>query len=453
MSFSRSLKGDEVLDNESGPSVETIRHPSKSARTVKETVPPHQHAVPAPPKGFKERPRISRGANNSVLPHIANTNLDEFAASPVLGDLPNLALDSDKQQAGLASTADLASNLPAIEALGVPQVLSELDFRGQDRFGPSIQGLKESDYGTGCELTTPRTVAMPLSVIFDTEDDEAIDVNDSCFDELPRYSRLPRLRTGIPAHELTDRDNAPEPPIQHDRDVAVPETPIFHRWADGSDFSFDGMSASRKRADTGASRILQEAVEIDDDVSPTSEAPPRNLLSSSVEERQFPESSPASQESDPHGPHATTSVYRDPRVALENDGAQESEPTGQILASPASKRVNSDQGGPIDSISPCQAPTPGIPRDITGEFPSPKPHGSKQPKTKRRRRKALKRTIQNLYRDIRVVFLRRHVLDVIVGRKLGKPTRNNLVAMSKGLPVIVVDVATTQSDNPRSVPS
>lgn len=450
MSLSGSLLGDEEdPKNESDPSLETNRHPSKSARAVEVTVPQHQHAILAPSEGIREGPRVSPDGNISVFPQIPITNFNGFAASPILNGFPNLSEVPDGLQAGLASTAGLASDMPAIRDFGILQILSKLDCSSNECFAPVMQDFTESNCATGCEITTPRTVTMPLSVIIDTEDNAELDVDVSYFEHLLSYSQPPRPRAGISAYELTDRDDGPENPAQHDAKVTVPKKPIFRRLADGSGFSFDGMSASRKRADTISSSIFQGAIEIEDDVSPTSNAPPQGLLDSSVEETRSPESALVSKESDSN---ATTTVTLHPRVGVEKDGSLEAGATREVLTSPACGEVNLDGKSPINSISPYEAPIPGIPRDITGEFPSPKPHNSKRPKTRDEKREEIKHGIQTFYRKARIVLLQKGVLDIIVGRKISRATRDNLVAISDGLPAIIIDVATTELDTPQSVP-
>jgi hypothetical protein len=81
------------------------------------------------------------------------------------------------------------------------------------------------------------------------------------------------------------------------------------------------------------------------------------------------------------------------------------------------------------------ATIPGIPRDITGELPSPGPQLPKRAVAQLGKRKRMVKATQKLYRRVRAMVLGRRVLSVIIGRQLAGPTRDFLVRISKGLPV------------------
>lgn len=107
----------------------------------------------------------------------------------------------------------------------------------------------------------------------------------------------------------------------------------------------------------------------------------------------------------------------------------------------AQKALNTDNTANIprshiaQEVPGSPATIPGIPRDITGELPSPGPQLPKRAVAQLGKRRRMVKATQKLYRRVRAMVLGRRVLSVIIGRQLAGPTRDFLVRISKGLPV------------------
>ena len=449
MSLPRSPPGD-------GPQKESS--PSPTARTerlsvlqdvyeAEEVDIPKPHAPPTPPEHSTEEARIGLGPDFPSLPQIPSTSIDDFA----LGDIPLNISQHPRPHSPLSSTTDSAADSIAFPRFEGLRALSKLDFGLQEHLGVAFRDFMDSNY-PGSEIAALRIGTKPLPAVnnIPSEGNEALDMEDSCLEQLPSYLHLPRLRTGAPAYELTTRERQADN-LACGSSAAIttgPETPMFGRWADGSDFSFDGMSVSMKRRNTTGDRTEQTAAG-NDEISPTSNVPPRSLSVSPLGRRQSPESTPDSQESDAR---ATRTIAR---AGPENMDVDNSVAAIETVAIPAPGETSLDAERPIDFVLYSPPLIAGVPRDSTGELPSPRPRSLKASKAKAKceKRRSMRRHIQTFYRKARAVLLRRKVLDFIIGRQLSKPTRDNLVAISKGLPAIIVDVETTESDSPRSIPS
>ena len=401
------------------------------------------YAPPTPPEHSAGKTTINLGPDLPLLPHIPSKSLYDFAFS---GTPLNISQRPARPHSPLVSATDSSIDSITFTHFEGPQALSELDFSLQEHFGTSVRDFMGSNF-PGCEIPTLEVGAEPLSAVNSIagKGKKSLDVKDPCLEQLPSYSQLPRLRTGAPAYELTDRENQADNLVCESSAATAtgPETPMFSPWADGSDFSFDGMSASMKRRNTTGDRTEQNTAD-NNEASPTSNVPPRSLSVSPFGGRRSRENTPDSQGSD-------ASAKR--TIDYGNNDLDNSVSAIKTVPNPAPREASLDAGRPIDIVLPSHPLIPGVPRDITDELSSPRPRSPRHPKAKRRKRKSIRRSIQKFYRKARSVFLSREVLDFIIGRQLSKPTRDNLVAISKGLPAIIVDVETTESDSPRSTPS
>jgi hypothetical protein len=381
-------------------------------------------------------------------PGISSTSSakDGFSAPSCLSTAAiKLSQHSVQPHSPLASAVDSATDALDTLRFERPLVLSGLDFSNQEHFGTSIRDFKAPNCATSPEILAPRMNTKPSPGANASQGKQSEGVINSSRDLPPSYSQLPRLRTGSPAYELTNREYRSNNQAPHESEssaamVTAPETPMFGRWSDGSDFSFDGMAASTKKGVATADTIGQGTPE-DDEISPTSNVPPGLIPNSPLVERRSPEGTPDCRDSDPNA--TITGRTTDPQTGLGDEDLNNTGLPVETGVGPTSGEAN--------PVLPSHATIPGVPMDITGELPSPGQQTPNQSDVKQNQRKPV-RHIQKFYREARTVFLRREILDFIIGRQLGRPTRDNLLAISRGFPVSIVDVTATESDAPQSIP-
>lgn len=306
----------------------------------------------------------------------------------------------------------------------------------------------------GCEMVTQSTAtnSSPNECAHANRGNQSLDVQISSPDRPPSYPLVPRIRTGIPADELTSRESHPnnQAPQGSDSSAAIftkPETPMFGRWSDGSGFSFDGMAASAKRGstnDTGQNTIDY------DNISPTSNVPPRSLSASPLQECLSPEDAPKSFYLDSETSVANRTI--DARSDLYENVLDNSVLIINPVVSPSLNEGNAGECSSDDPLLSSQSAILGVPREISGELNPPGSHIQLQSNTKWDRRESKHHSIRTIYRQARTVFLRRRVLQLLIGRQLAGPTREGLRAISKGHLVNTANMLASESDSPRPSP-
>lgn len=435
MSLSNQLSGIVSEGEASGTSTPTVQALTRRPVNVNGVTASEQVTLTASPEDPIESTVDNTSPSFSFLPQVLSTALDNLAASDAEYSLLDFSLPPKRPQLRFNYATD-----PVISHTR-RQIISDLDFGNDEQFGSSIRDFIESNCPSGCKPESLKLAPLSMKNSIDAE------CNQHIFSDVSLFEQLPRLRTGTVAYEFTDRENHSDIKAQHDGVLVGPDAPVFGRWGDGSDFSFDGTS--RKRAGTGGDTIRQDILE-NDDVSPTSNVLPQSALDSPAEGRQSSEDTPVHQERDSD---ACMNITPGSERASGNNDTVVLESTPEAFNSVTSREDNTNEVCPNNVVIASQPPIPGVPRDITGELPSPKPRSSKMPKGKHERRKSMLRRIQKFYRKARSALLRRKMLDLIVGRQLSKSTRDNLVAISKGLPAMTIDLASNGPSTPESIPS
>jgi hypothetical protein len=370
--------------------------------------------------------------------------------------------------------------------LDMPSGLSRLVVGEQESFHISVLDFTQSkpDFLIGHDTTAP-VMAAKQSLKASTlaiKDNEAPKIKISSLDRPPSYSKLPRHPTGTSEHTVARIENRPIHQISHDSEssapmVTAPERPLFGRWSDHSDFSYDGVSASAKDRDPTADPADPNTFD-NDQVSPTSNIPSgthsdypledrRSLVDTLDSQAPVPSTSniatidalpPTGSIDDPRSlvaaPDAIiTDDTTNTRGILDNNDVDNSEPTMEMVRDQASGEVNSIEDNLMDTVLPSYATMLGVPRDITGELPPPRSQTPVQSTTRLGKRRRMFESGQKFYRRLRTMVLGRRVLALIIGRQLAKPTRNYLLAISKGLPVNIVDLTATKPDAPPPIPA
>jgi hypothetical protein len=365
--------------------------------------------------------------------------------------------------------------------LDMPSGLSGLVVDEQESFHISVRDFTQSkpDFLIGYNTTAPVNEAkQPLNAsTLAIKDNEPSKIKISSLDRPPSYSKLPILHTGTSEHKAARIENRHIHQISHDSEssapiVTAPEMPLFGRLSDHSNFSYDGVSASAKDRDPTA--YPADANTFDNDqVSPTSNISSGTHSDYPVEDRRssvdtldcqasVPSTSdiatidalpPPGRVDDPRAliaaPDATiTGDTTNTRGILDNNDVDNSEPRIEMVRDQTSYEVNSIEDNLMGTVLPSHATVLGVPRDITGELPPPGLQTPVQSAARLGKRRRILESGQKFYRRLRTMVLGRRVLSLIIGRQLAKPTRHYLLAISKGLPVNIVDLTATKPDDP-----
>jgi hypothetical protein len=384
---------------------------------------------------------------NPTLPTTGSAQGGAVARSLVSGDfltVPRcLGLPNSPQASNIGSQFQV-QEMQCLERSLVPP---GLDFGSQQHLGISIRDFTEPDCATYYEIATPNRVIKPL-----LGGNEVLNVQLPSLDGPPSYAQAARIRTGIPAAELASRESHPINHVPQDSAssaavVTASEAPIFGRWPDGSDFSFDGMSASAKKG--GFSTDTGQSAADYDDISPTSNVPPRSLSGTPILQRSSPEGTPDSFYSEPDITNVgkTMGSTND----LYNNTLDNSELVDAFLASSTSNERNASEGSAVFPLLPSHTCIPGVPRDMTGELTPPGSKTPSQSNSNGKLRNSKHYSMQTFYRQARTVFLRRRILEFLIGRQLGRPTRAGLRAIAQGLSVNTVDISVTKPDSPQPI--
>jgi hypothetical protein len=407
-------------------------HISQLQTGIQEVGNPSSHTLITPLESSGE------GARKIFNPNLPTTSLvsANFLTVPRRLDLPN---------SPQASNIGSQSQVQEMQCFERPVVPPGLDLGNQQHLGISIRDFTESDCATYYQVATLNTVIKPL-----IGGSEVLNVQLSSLDGPPSYAQAARIRTGIPAVELASREShpinhAPQDSASSAAIVTASEATIFGRWPDGSDFSFDGMSASAKKG--GFSTDTGQSAADYDDISPTSNVPPRSLSGSPLLQTSSPEGTPDSSYSDPDITNGGKTM--DSRNDLYNNALDNSELVGAFLASSTSNERNPSEGGVVCPLLPSHTCIPGFPRDMTGELTPPGSQTPSQSNSNGKLRNSKHYSMQKFYRQARTVFLRRRILEFLIGRQLGGPTRASLRAIAQGLSVNTVDISVTKPDSPQ----
>lgn len=457
MSLPRSPLGAELRRAESNSSLAIdTEHISHSLPNTEEEIILRQHALQTPLDNSHEETRIDPNLPFISSPAIAGTGsqIHNFVAPPQPSDtLLNTAQHPARSYLPVASAVD--STAYAREPLYIERPLSlpGVHFSHQESFGNLARDFIEANRLARYEIIASKMATMPLSnnSTLTSKGGEVLSVKPASVDEPPSYLLLPRLRTGAPSYEMANREIRPINQASHKNGssaatVIIPGTQIFGPWPDRSDFSFDGMSVSMKNRDT-ADNLGQHTTD-QEEISPTSHAPPEMISDSTLMGRRpLDEISETSENESPDPEASITGTGSDKNRDRDNNAEGSSVPVMEPITEPTFGEAN-------NPVSPSHAVIPGVPQDITGELPPPGLQPPSLPTLKLGKRKRLHGGVQKSYRKVRTALLQRKVLDFIVGRQLGKSTRDGLWAISKGLPVnIVVNVTDSEPDSLRLIPS
>ena len=393
-----------------------------------------------------------------LRPHLPATDLvkDEASGqSHLSGDFLTVPDRLDLPYSPCASDVGSPCEVREEQCFERPPVPAELHFGKQDCSSILIRDFMGSNRTTGCEIVTQSvaTNSSPNECAHANRGNQSLDVQFSSPDRPPSYSQVPRIRTGIPADELTSRESHPNNQASQGSESSTaiftkPETPMFGRWSDGSGFSFDGMAASAKKRgsinDTG-----QDTIDYDN-ISPTSNVPPRSLSASPLQECLSPEDAPKCFYLDSETSVANRTI--DARSDLYENVLDDSVLIINPVVSPSLNEGNAGECSAADPPVSSQSALLGVPREIPDELNPPGSHIQLQSNTKWDQRESKHHSIRTIYRQARTVFLRRRVLQLLIGRQLAGPTREGLRAISKGHLVNTANMLASESDSPRPSP-
>lgn len=453
MSLPGSLLSAKPKDKELVPSLtiqnEYISHPQ---RDVEELSIPRSHTHLGP-----------LGSSDKVLkkylrPHSPATDLVKDGASGqsrLSGDFLTVPGRLDLPYSPCASDVGSPSEAREKQCFERPPVPAEQNFGKQDCPSILIRDFMVSNRTSGCEMVTQSTAtnSSPNESAHANRGNQSLDVQFSSPYRPPSYAQVPRIRTGIPADELTSRESHPNNQASQGSESSAaiftkPETPIFGRWSDGSGFSFDGMAASAKKRgsinDTGQNPIDY------DNISPTSNVPPQSLSASPLQESLSPEGASKSFYLDSETSVANRTI--DARSDLYENVLDNSVLVIIPVVSPSLNEGNAGECSSVDPLVSSQSAILRVPREISGELNPPGSHIQLQSNTNWDQRESKRHSIRTFYRQARTVFLRRRVLQLLIGRQLAGPTREGLRAISKGHLVNTANMVASESDNPRPSP-
>lgn len=447
------------IESNSSPAIETTHISHSPADVEKEDIP--RLKSPSVPSGNSiEEARIDVDSFSPSSPANADTGsaVLDFASLPHPSDISfNSPRHPDRPYSPLASAVDSATDTREPLSLERPLILPKVDFSHQEPFGTSVRDFLEENNLAGYEIVAPRMPMIPLpdDNTLASKYREVPSIETTSLDQPPSYSLLPRLRTGAPAYELVNREIQPINQSTHESGssaamVTTTETQMFGRWSDESDFSFDGMSISMKSRNRATSNPDQTTTDYEE-ISPTSNVAPAAISDTILVDRRPSDEASDNELSNPDA--SITGRSSNVNSDRDNNAFVNSTPPMGTISESISSGANPGAESPVyHPVLPSHTTIPGVPRDITGELPSPGFQTPSQSNSKLGKRKRMLGGIQKFYRKVRTVLLRRRVLDIIIGRELGKPTRDGLRAISKGLPVNIVKVTVAEPDT-QSIPS
>lgn len=409
---------------------------------------------------------------------------DDFGTLFCFSGNPNLTQRPHRTYSPIGSAVDFAADERLQQCADVQLSLSQFHFNEEISSNTSVLNFTKSepDYLTGPATTPPLPITtMPSLGTVAVKGKQTSEIKIPSPDQTPSHPKLPRQHLRILEHAVVSLENRPTFQVSHTNEISVPmatipEAPSFGRLFDGSDFSSGAVAANTKAGEPTTDPEDPDAFD-SNQISPTSNVPPRNNSdlppadgNSPVNSLEYQAPVPASADvntTDTHPTHgiddlgsvlvASDSIVvckTTNRSSIQNGNeVDHSAPALRNLHHSASGDVGQIEDSLMDAVLPLYTTVPGVPRDITGELPSPSLEAPKQSKAphKRRRRRRMLRAGQRFYRRVRVAVLRRRVLVLILGRQLAGPTKDHLLAISRGIPVNAGGPNAASQDDPPSV--